>query len=96
MFIAPEQLRDSAAADTRSDIYGLGCTLYMLLAGHPPFTGDSSDDIIRQHLEDPPRPIARLPQSVMAIINCCLQKDPEDRYPSAAELAADLRGIPGV
>ena len=93
LFISPEQLRDSGAADARSDIYSLGCALYMLLCGKPPFTGESVEVVIQQHLETEPHPILGLDSELMAVIARCLQKEPGDRYQSAAHLAADLRGI---
>ena len=48
-YIAPEQIRDAQSADIRADIYSLGCTLYYLLTGGPPFQGDSLYDIFQAH-----------------------------------------------
>ena len=48
-YIAPEQIRDAQSADIRADIYSLGCTLYYLLTGGPPFHGDSLYDILQAH-----------------------------------------------
>jgi serine/threonine protein kinase len=91
MFIAPEQLRDSTTVDTRSDIYSLGCTLYALLAGHPPFQGNTTDDVMRQHFDVEPPVIPGAATDVMRILQRALQKQPEDRYQSATEIAAELR-----
>ncbi len=49
-FIAPEQIKDAQSADIRADIYSLGCTLYYLLAGRPPFSGDHLRDLYHAHL----------------------------------------------
>ncbi len=56
-YIAPEQVRDAHAADIRADIYSLGCTLYHLLAGQPPFFGATDFDKVLAHLERMPRPL---------------------------------------
>ena len=54
-YASPEQLRDAAKADARSDLYSLGCTLYFALAGSPPFEGgDMINKIYKQRMEDPP------------------------------------------
>ncbi len=96
MYISPEQLLDSAAADARSDIYSLGCTLYTLLAGHPPFSGESTDAVIHQHFDADPLPIPSVDSAVMTVIERALQKEPQDRYQDAGELAADLRLLLGA
>jgi eukaryotic-like serine/threonine-protein kinase len=92
-FMAPEQAR-AAAVDARTDVYGLGATLYFLLAGRPPFEG-TVGEILSKVLEAE-APAVRsadptLPAALETIVACCLEKDPERRYPSAAALAADLR-----
>ena len=59
-YMAPEQARDSASADIRADIYSLGCTLYFLLTGAPPFTGKSVFAILQAHASAEPTPLGRL------------------------------------
>ena len=59
-YMAPEQAQDAASADIRADIYSLGCTLYFLLTGAPPFTGKSAFAILQAHLSTEPTPLGRL------------------------------------
>ena len=53
-YMAPEQARDSAAADIRSDIYSLGCTFYHMLAGQPPFPEGGLGERVFKHMQEPP------------------------------------------
>ncbi len=93
-YFSPEQARGDAV-DPRSDIYSLGCVLYELVVGRPPFTGDSPVAIAYQHVQEspiPPRQLnAELPTAIEAIILKCLAKNPVNRYPTAEDLRADLR-----
>jgi TolB-like protein len=81
--------------DGRSDIYSLGCVLYEMIAGRMAFSGPSLKSVLTQQLTvDPPLiHISRpdVPQNIIAIVRRCLMKRPEDRYPSAGELAEELR-----
>jgi len=92
-YMAPEQARGDAV-DARTDVYGLGATLYEVLTGRPPFrTRDLAALLARIQRYDPapPRSIDRtIDRSLDAIVLKCLEKDPVRRYPGAAELAADL------
>ena len=92
-FIAPEQIRNTAGADIRADIYSLGCTLFYLLAGRPPFTGESLFDLFEQHIHREPPDLDRLrpglPPGLAAAVARLLAKDPADRPQTPAE-AADL------
>lgn len=95
-YIAPERLSGSpAAVDRRSDVYSLGITMYRLLTGDLPFTGQNTIDILRQALhEDLPPPRQRLPTlpvELEAIILHCTARDPDQRYASARAVAADLQ-----
>jgi tRNA A-37 threonylcarbamoyl transferase component Bud32 len=93
-YIAPEQTMDAAAADIRADIYSLGCTLYFLLAGRPPFRGDTPISTIMAHVQDPPRPLPELcpevPTELWAVVAKMLAKDPAQRYQKPAEVAQAL------
>jgi len=100
-YLSPEQGRGEAA-DVRSDIYSVGCMLYELLVGEPPFAGDSLVSIVFQHISDPPTaPSAADPEisaEIDAITLKALAKDPSHRYQAASEMKADidrvLRGDP--
>jgi eukaryotic-like serine/threonine-protein kinase len=94
-YLSPEQIR-AQAVDGRADVYALGCVLYEMLTGRPPFAGDPIA-VAYRHLEEFPvapsivRP--SIPRSVDAIVLRCLQKEPSDRFQRAAEVAADLRRL---
>lgn len=89
-YMAPEQTRDAASADYRSDIYSLGCTLYYLLIGEPPFKAETSLQVLAQHRdsETPRIRIGRpdVPQSVDDLCFKMLAKEPKDRFQSMDEL----------
>ena len=93
-YFSPEQAR-GAAVDPRSDIYSLGCVLYELVLGRPPFSGDSPVAIAYKHVQETPEPPRQvdpeLSEAMEAIILKCLAKNPVNRYPSAEDLRADLR-----
>jgi serine/threonine protein kinase len=93
-YASPEQLRDAAKADQRSDLYSVGCTLYFALAGRAPFEGgDMINKIFKQRMEDPPplEAAARgVPSAFAAVVRKLMSKQPEERYQSCAELRADL------
>jgi serine/threonine protein kinase len=96
-YMSPERTRDSAGVDHRSDLYGLGATLYALLTGRPPFESKSLPDLVRLVREAPPRP----PREVQLSINELFQdavlkliaKRPADRFPDAAHLLRELQRI---
>jgi serine/threonine protein kinase len=92
-YLPPEQARDSGAADIRSDIYALGCTLYHMLSGDAPFTEGSLYQRIIKHAEAEPADLRpRVPDDLWAICKRMLAKKPEDRYQTPAELLDALEG----
>ncbi|MDB5101401.1 MAG: sensor protein [Cyanobacteria bacterium RYN_339] len=93
-YLAPEQTgRMNRVVDHRSDLYALGATLYELLAGRPPFQAESRLELVHCHLARQPEPLPGVPPLLAAVVEKLLAKTPEDRYQSAASLAADLRAI---
>jgi uncharacterized protein (TIGR03067 family) len=92
-YIAPEQIVDPHAADARSDLYGLGCTLYHLLAGRPPFGGTTVRDKLAAQEKLVPPPIPDLAPDLAAILAKMLSKRPADRYQTADEVAAALEAV---
>jgi serine/threonine-protein kinase len=100
-FMAPEQARgDIGAIGSLTDVWALGATLYQLLAGKPPFDGDSIMNILRSVEMDEPAPLPGVQRDLQAIAFRCLEKAPAKRYASAAALAKDLsafeRGEPVI
>ncbi|TWT76689.1 Serine/threonine-protein kinase PrkC [Planctomycetes bacterium CA13] len=96
-YISPEQANDPRDADFRSDIYSLGCTLYFMLAGEPPYPGGTMLQKLMHHGKTPPPDIRLLREEVSedlaAVIKKMLAKDPEDRYQHANDLVADLQEV---
>lgn len=97
-FMAPEQALDSAVADTRSDIYSLGCTLRFLLTGQAPFAGSDTIDILIQHRYAEPKKLTEirsdLPIAVERLCKKMMRKEPGERFASMQELIDALKRIP--
>ncbi len=90
-YMAPEQF-EAGSVQARSDIWALGAVLYEMLAGAPPFLGETPDEIRVGVMSEPIAPIGRpdMPPGLEDVIQLCLHKNPEERWGSAAELAAAL------
>ncbi|MCJ7630705.1 MAG: serine/threonine protein kinase, partial [Longimicrobiales bacterium] len=93
-YMSPEQATGEQDLDGRSDQYALGCVLYEMLAGHPPFTGAQVEAVIRQHLTADAPSVAQarpsVPGEVAMVINRALSKSPADRFRTTGEMAAAL------
>ncbi|MCI8363635.1 MAG: Stk1 family PASTA domain-containing Ser/Thr kinase [Eubacterium sp.] len=93
-YISPEQAR-GGYSDEKSDIYSLGVTMYEMISGTLPFTGESAVAIALSHIQDDATPLAAMdatiPRGLSNIVNKCMQKKTELRYISAADLIADLK-----
>ena len=94
-YLAPEQAIDSHLVDPRADIYSLGCSLYYLLTGSPPFSEGALAQRIAKHQSTMPTPVQHrrrdCPQDLADICFTMLAKSPNDRYQSAQEVADELR-----
>ncbi|MCA9245612.1 MAG: serine/threonine protein kinase [Planctomycetales bacterium] len=98
-YLAPEQAINSHSVDHRVDIYSLGCTLYYLLTGHPPFNeGNLTQRLMKHQTQMPPSIYEDRSDAPVELVNICLRmmvKAPEGRYQEAKEIAADLRAFLG-
>jgi serine/threonine-protein kinase len=96
-YISPEQARDSRAADIRSDIYSLGCTLYHMLAGRPPFNEGDMTARLLKHVEAKPTDVRELNPKVSPglalVLDRMLAKKPADRQQTPQELLKDLERV---
>ena len=88
--MAPESILDPDSVDARTDIYALGAVAYYLLAGVDVFDGKSIVEVCSQHLHQEPEPLSArglaIPAELEAVVLACLDKDPDRRPQSAAEL----------
>jgi serine/threonine-protein kinase len=95
-YMAPEQALGKPA-DERSDIYSLGCLLYALLAGQPPFTGEAAAAILNQHAHVAPSPVrslnSRVPPALDALLTQMLAKAPDERPASAEQVRERLHSV---
>src|SRR5690606_10833917 len=95
-YMSPEQASGDPNIDGRTDIYALGCVLYEMIAGEPPFTGPTAQAVISRSITEDPRPLTRtrpsLPPQIDAVTMKALAKSPADRYQTASDFAAALAG----
>jgi len=97
LYTSPEVALGRRGVDVRADIYSLGCVLYHLVAGRPPFYGKNVavvlDALRTRRPRDPRWMRPELPRGVVHALDRCLRKKPEERYPSAAAILADLDAL---
>ncbi len=93
-WIAPEQTTDATAVDARSDIYGMGCTMYYALSGRPPFPGGTNREKIHRHRREEPVRLEVLnpavPSLFASLVHKMMAKNPAQRFQSAAAVRAQL------
>lgn len=99
-YMAPEQVLNSAQVDARADIYSLGCTLYDLLTGKPPFEGETTALLLARHVSEAPAPPEqrnhRVPSPLSAIVLKMMAKKPGDRYADMGAVIAALERFLGI
>ncbi len=97
-YMSPEQVRGKAA-DERSDIYSLGCIMYEMLTGYPPFMGTHPNEIMLKHLDEAPaklqvsRPEITFPEGLEQLVAKALAKDPAERYQTTQELLDQIKKL---
>jgi eukaryotic-like serine/threonine-protein kinase len=96
-YMAPEQAAGEADIDYRADIYSVGIVAYEMLAGRPPFSGTSIQQLLRAQVDEIPEPLGQLrpdlPAGLVNAVMRCLAKDPAKRWQSAHELLAELEAV---
>ncbi len=95
-YMSPEQIRNEAL-DARSDVYSLGCVMYELLNGRPPFSGESPDDLLNKHLKAPIPSVLvgndKVTSDMAALLQRMMAKDKEKRPDSMKQLLSELQSI---
>jgi predicted Ser/Thr protein kinase len=99
-YMAPEQGGGARRVDIRADVYGLGCTLYFLLAGWPPFPEGTAAAKLAAHRADPPQPLTEVrddvPAALARVVDRMLAKDPARRFQTPADVARALAQFAGA
>ncbi len=97
MYMSPEQIQGDRSISSKTDLYALGCLLYEMLTGRPPFQGDNFARIFDQHLKSVPAPVRSLksdcPKELSDLVDQLLEKDPERRPFNAREVQGQLAEI---
>jgi serine/threonine-protein kinase len=98
-YMSPEQSRNSSTVDHRADIYSLGCTLFFLLRGSPPYDSGTAIDKLIKHQLDPVPDIRQyrpdVPPGLAAVIKKMMAKKPDERYQTATEVSRELAAYTG-
>src|SRR6266545_3535038 len=93
-YMSPEQALGDPNLGPRSDLYSLGCVLFQMVTGSPPFDGESSQQVVGKHIADPPPAASdvnpKVPREMSDVILRCLEKQPADRFQSAGDVIASL------
>jgi hypothetical protein len=93
-YMSPEQALGDPNLGPQSDLYSLGCVLFQMVTGSPPFDGESSQQVVGKHIAEPPPAAAdvnpQVPRELSDVILRCLEKQPGDRFQSAGEVIAAL------
>jgi len=96
-YMAPEQCKGAGRVDRRADLYALGCILFEMLCGQPPFVAEGGGEVMAQHIyASPPSPLAfdpTIPAGVDAVIQRLLTKEPDQRYQSARDVMAAIDAL---
>lgn len=98
-FMSPEQALANRPLDSRSDIYAIGCLAYWMITAELVFTGRTAMETLVQHTQTPPTPPSRrtelpIPEALDRLVLDCLEKNPDDRPPTADAVAARLKAVP--
>lgn len=98
-YMSPEQIKGERGSE-QSDIYAVGCLLYHMIAGYPPYSGDNPMTVMYQHLTSQPKPLTevnpKIHPGIWAVICHAMRRRKSERYASAAEMAKNLRNLDGV
>jgi serine/threonine-protein kinase len=93
LYMSPEQV-EGRDVDPRTDIYSFGVTCYFMLAGHPPYRGQTAFEVALKHIQGTPQPLAEirpdLPPALCALVHKMMAKMPEDRYQTAREIVKEV------